>query len=138
MSFNGFAHLKPTKWWANQPEINIIDMAKWEIHKRFGVIDALWWKLMPGSSVTVNWPVGYVDEPAAGGGHIQYESADPNDHYRPWLEKNAGRQGWDWNWRIGPAVANNGAGTRGHDSLVIKFRSGKEKYATIAALKWNL
>lgn len=112
-------------------------MAKWEIHKRFGFIEGLWWKLVPGTTVTVKWPVGWaVLHDDGQGGQVSTESADPNDHYRPWLEKYVGRQGWDWQWRMGSFVADNGKGTRGVDSLKIKFRKGKSKYATIAAMRW--
>ena len=92
------------------------DMAKQEIHYRMGnPISALWWKLMPGPTITVKWP-------------ICHNSADPNELYRPWLEENVGRQGWDWDWRIGESVT---------DTLTIKFRKGRAKYAIIAALDWN-
>lgn len=130
MSFNGAYFLQSSN--------DKAFMAKWEIHKRFGFIEAFWWKAMPGTVISTRWPVGWTEPvPAPGGGFIQSESADPNDHYRPWLEKNVGKQGWDWNWRIGTVAADNGAGTRGYDSLCIKFRMGKERYATIAALRWN-
>lgn len=102
-----------------------LDMAKQEIHWRMGnPISALWWKLMPGTTATVKWPVSH-------------ESADPNEMYRPWLEKHVGRQGWDWDWRISNVAADNGQGTIGFDTLDIKFRKGKAKYATIAALNWG-
>ena len=39
---------------------------------------------MPSVTINVKWPVDEV-------------SADPNDHYRPWLQEHVGRQGWDWN-----------------------------------------
>lgn len=95
---------------------NKADMAKQEIHRRMGnPISALWWKLMPGTTITVKWP-------------IFHNSADPNEIYRPWLEENVGRQGWDWDWRIGDSVT---------DTLTIKFRKGRDKYAIIAALDWN-
>lgn len=121
-------------------------MAKWEIHRRFGFVDALWWRWMPGTEVTVKWPVGEIvvdhNDPRwiDIGGAVTVSlgtSADPNDHYRMWLEQHVGRQGWDWNWKIGPAAATNDAGTViGFDTLVIKFRKAKEKYATIAAMRW--
>jgi hypothetical protein len=109
-------------------------MAKWEIHNRFGFIKGLWWRFMPGAEIEVPWPTGWTEpEPAPGGGFIQFESSDPNDHYRPWLEKNVGRQGWDWEWRIGQIATTTGA----RDTILIKIRRKKEKYATIAALRWR-
>ena len=35
-------------------------MAKWEIHKRLGIWEALWWRFVPGKEVVVKWPVGKV------------------------------------------------------------------------------
>ena len=114
-------------------------MAKWEIHLRHGPISALWWRFMPGTEIKVRWPVGLTKPiPAPGGGFIQTQSADPNDHYRPWLEQHVGRQGWDWDWKIGPIAAHNDDGTVvGFDTLIIKFRRGKSKYATMFALEWT-
>ena len=91
---------------------------------------------MPGKEVTVRWPVGWVvlhEDPD--GSAVSVDSADPNDHYRPWLEQNVGRQGWDWDWKLG-AIAAESPGVVGFDTLVIKFRKGKEKYATISAMRW--
>ena len=94
---------------------------------------------MPGTIVTVRWPTGWVvlheDDD---GGVLSANSADPNDHYRPWLEKHVGKQCRDWDWRIGPAAAVNNDGTTvGHDTVLIKFRKGKAEFASIAALKWS-
>ena len=92
---------------------------------------------MPGTKIKVNWPVGSIivrdTDPRwvdmGGANQIEIESADPNDHYRPWMEKNVGRQGWDWDWCL---TDNDVAENR----LTIKFRKGKEEHAVIAALKW--
>lgn len=100
-------------------------------HRVENILSTLWWKYIPGTVIEVKWPVGWVilywDD-------VSTESADPNDHYRPYLEKYVGRQHWDW--RLGNAVADNKAGTKGYDTLRIKFRKGKEDYAIIAKLKW--
>lgn len=85
---------------------------------------------MPGTIIKVKWPVGWTDPvPAAGSGTFQIQSADPNDHYRPWLTENVGWQGWDWDW----AWCNNSD----YDNVDIKFRIGKRKYAVLAILKWS-
>ena len=113
-------------------------MAQSEIKKRtLNLIANIWWKYVPGTIVTVRWPRGWVvlDE-HADGSTTSTESADPNDHYRPWLEANVGKQGWDWDWRIGPPAADNGHGLLGHDTLIIKMRKSKASLASIAALKW--
>ena len=115
------------------------DMAKFEIVKRsVNPIKTLWWHYWPGTKITVNWPSGEViiddsmDEYdwTMGAKRYSFQSNDPNDHYRPWLEKNVGKQGWDWDWRIeNDNVTSN--------TLTIKFRKPNAKWATIAALKWT-
>jgi len=100
--------------------------------------DKLWWRFMPGVVINVAWPVGQVkvDPDLRHGIWSGYnpgdyvQSADPNDHYRPWMEQHVGKQGWDWNWGLG----NNDAAD---NRLTIKIRRKHEKYATIAALKWS-
>jgi hypothetical protein len=74
----------------------------------------VWWSLVPGESIMIPWP---TDPPAA----------DPNYHYRPFLEENVGKQGWAWEWRL----ADNG------DSVQLKFRLGRTSYAPICALMWS-
>jgi hypothetical protein len=115
------------------------DMAKWEIHKRAGnLVDAAWWRWMPGVTINVKWPVGLVfvlDEKdrrwdwTMGTTNQSFDSADPNDHYRPWLEQNVGKQGWDWQWGLRD---NNAAENR----LTIKVRTKHAKWATVASLLW--
>ena len=100
--------------------------------------DKLWWRFMPGVVINVAWPKGplvvdhndprWVD--LGGAVWVSIDSADPNDHYRPWMEEHVGKQGWDWNWGLG----NNDAAD---NRLTIKIRRKHEKYATIAALKWS-
>ena len=100
--------------------------------------DKLWWRFMPGVVINVAWPVGQVkvDPDLRHGIWSGYDpgdyvqSADPNDHYRPWMEEHVGKQGWDWNWGLG----NNDAAD---NRLTIKIRRKHEKYATMAALMWS-
>jgi hypothetical protein len=102
--------------------------------------DKLWWYFMPGVVINVRWPKGMIvagPGPAdprwcdwGGAAYITYESADPNDHYRPWMEKNVGKQGWDWNWGLSGNDATE-------NMLTIKFRKSKEQYATLAAIMWS-
>lgn len=106
-----------------------------------GLVKNLWWKYMPGIVVTVKWPRGWTEPDKLG---VQTESTDPNDHYRPWLEATVGRQGWDWDWKIGPVTrieffnSNDAYDFESlGDKLEIKFRKGKEKYATMFALRWK-
>ena len=100
--------------------------------------DKLWWRFMPGAVINVAWPTGQVkvgpshrDGYAGYGPEFEYvDSADPNDHYRPWLEEHVGKQCWDWNWVLsGTDVSLN--------RLTIKIRRKHAKYATIAALRWS-
>lgn len=76
------------------------------------IIDALWWKL-PGTVIKVKYPNG-----------------DPNDYYRGWIEKNIGKQGFDWNWAfVGNDIVEN--------TLTIKLRMGKGYHATMMRLMWS-
>ncbi len=94
--------------------------------------DKLWWRFMPGVVVNVRWPrEGWVVlHEDSTGGQTSTLSADPNDHYRPWMEQHVGRQGWDWNW----GMANRDAT---ENRLTIKIRQKYAKYATIAAIQWS-
>jgi len=100
--------------------------------------EKLWWRFMPGVIINVRWPSGKITvddlDPrwdwTLGSTLQESFSADPNDHYRPWLEKNVGRQGWDWNWGVaGMDAAEN--------RLTIKIRQKFQDRAIIAALKWS-
>lgn len=92
----------------------------------------LMWKFGKGPMVRVKWPCGWVmlhehDD----GSKVSTESADPNDHYRPWLEANVGKQGWDWVWEaeLSPSTET--------DNIKIKFRKGKSDFASVVVLKWS-
>lgn len=125
-------------------------MSKLEIKKLFefrpgrylpcglNIKERLWWRLMPGVIINVQWPKGplvvdhndprWVD--LGGAVWVEIDSADPNDHYRPWMEEHIGRQGWDWNWGLADRDATD-------NRLTIKIRQKHAKYATIASLKWS-
>ena len=105
-------------------------MAKWEIHKRFGLIQYLWWRYMPGTVIIVQWPVGDLVH-----GDTLITSADPNDHYRPDLEKHCGRQGWDWDWKIASDMTDAPKFSSA-DKLAIKMRKKHEYLASYFAVKW--
>jgi hypothetical protein len=92
--------------------------------------EKLWWRFMPGVIINVPWPVGPVRVPNGDNAGMLTESADPNDHYRPWMEEHVGRQGWDWNWGLADRDATE-------NRLTIKIRQKHAKYATIAALHWS-
>ena len=87
---------------------------------------------MPGVVINVKWPNGpifkeFIDQYRT---DQQLLSADPNDHYRPWLEEHVGKQGRDWNWGMANMDATE-------NRLTIKIRQKHAKCATIAALKWS-
>jgi hypothetical protein len=114
---------KSSDWWV----LDVISNRKQLVN----IWHTVWWKLMPGTEIKVPWPHGWTEPVvSADGSIVQTESSDPNDHYRPWLVKNVGRQGWDWQWDL-----------RDYDiidnTLTIKFRQGKSKWATVAAIKWS-
>jgi len=99
--------------------------------------EKLWWYLMPGVVINVAWPKGEIkvgpshrDGWSGLGPEYEYvESADPNDHYRPWMEEHVGRQGWDWNWGLADQDATD-------NRLTIKIRRKYQNYALIAKLQW--
>ena len=103
------------------------------------ILQKLWWRFMPGVVVNVKWPAGTIvvdhNHPLWQdmGGAVWVDlgfSADPNDHYRPWMEQHVGRQGWDWNWGMADRDATD-------NRLTIKIRQKYAKYATIAAIQWS-
>lgn len=98
----------------------------------------LWWRFMPGTVINVRWPRGNIvvdhNDPrwCDLGGAVWVDlgfSADPNDHYRPWMEQHVGRQGWDWDWGMADRDATD-------NRLTIKIRQRYAEYATIAAMRW--
>ena len=96
--------------------------------------DKLWWGFLPGVVINVAWPKGQVKVHWYGysgyGPEFEYiDSADPNDHYRPTMERLIGRQGWDWNWGMADRDATD-------NRLTIKIRQKYAKYAIILALRW--
>lgn len=123
-------------------------MAKQEICTRFGnPLRIIWWNWWPGTSIILKWPSGEVtidhtmpdyDWTMSAPSYTFY-SSDPNEHYRYWLETNVGRQGWDWDWRISPVHSMwiGNVPREVNDALEIKFRKGKEKWATLMSLKWG-
>jgi hypothetical protein len=93
--------------------------------------DKLWWRFMPGVVINVKWPDGWVVlHESPDGSMVSTRSADPNDHYRPWMEKNVGRQKWDWDW----GMANNDVSD---NRLTIKIRQKHQECAIIAKLMWS-
>ena len=102
------------------------------------IIQKLWWRFVPGVVINVRWPKGplvvdhndprWVD--LGGAVWVSIDSADPNDHYRPWMEQHVGRQGWDWNWGMADRDATD-------NRLTIKVRQKYARYATIAAIQWS-
>lgn len=51
--------------------------------------------------------------------------AEPNEHYRPWLEANIGQQGVDWDWEILSVVEST-----------IRIIFSKEEDLLLFELKW--
>ena len=109
---------------------NLNGLSRW-MPCGLNLYDKLWWRFMPGVVINVKWPNGpifkeFIDQYRT---DQQLLSADPNDHYRPWLEQHVGRQKWDWDWGMADRDATD-------NRLTIKIRQKHAKYATIAALKW--
>ena len=99
----------------------------------------IWWRFVPGVVINVKWPTGNIvvnDEDPRWrdiGGAVWVDlgfSADPNDHYRCWLEKYVGKQGWDWNWGMCDRDATD-------NRLTIKIRRRHASWASYFALRWS-
>jgi hypothetical protein len=95
------------------------------------IIDKIWWRFMPGKVINVQWPEGWVTlNEMPDGSKTSEFSADPNAHYRPWMEKNVGRQGLDWNWGMADRDATD-------NRLTIKIRQKHHECAILAKLMWS-
>jgi hypothetical protein len=99
--------------------------------------EKIWWYFTPYMEISVRWPKGPVavqyGDPRwydCGATWVQIESADPNDHYRPFMEEWIGRQGWDWSWYMGNTDARD-------NRLTIRIREKHAVFATHIAMMWN-
>jgi hypothetical protein len=104
------------------------------------IYQKIWWRFVPGEIIKVKWPNGKItvdhNDPrcprwfdCGGAVSVEFESADPNDHYRPELEALVGKQGWDWNW----GMADNDVSA---NRLTIKIRKKHAHIASYFMLKW--
>jgi hypothetical protein len=128
MSFNGSWKMRPVNSADYRRVMAIFDMRE----KSSQIVERLWWKFMPSVEVILPWPVGDVrvrQEESGLWDHVR--TADPNNHYRPWLEENVGKQRWDWDWKVYDDY------TVGGSQVLLKIRRGKAQFATMAALKWK-
>jgi len=96
-------------------------------YKTVRLWSAIWWKFMTGEVVILDWPLGPTEPDADG---KSFDSNDPNDHWRPWLEANVGKQHIDWDWQVSNRRYE-------HASVEIRFRRGKRDLATQAKLRWG-
>jgi len=122
MSFNGatklhpmYRHLSKGGW-------------AWRLERHENTLwHRLWWEFCKGPTVIVNVPndTSFEDQ-----------SILPHDiyfFYKPWLDKNVGKQGLDWDWRSGPTRIFVPPLLR-YD-IVIKVRESKKELASLIALK---
>jgi len=101
-------------------------------------MNKIFWKYVPGVKVTVKWPRGLLtvddDHPSwdwtYGAKYQTFSTADPNDWYRPWMEKHVGKQGWAWDWKL---EADNAS----EDRLTIKLRKDKSHHSSYITLMWS-
>lgn len=85
-----------------------IHMAKIEIKKRTAnILSILQWKYILRTQIEIPWPVWPI-------------TLDDWNGYRPFLEEHVGKQGWKWDWRVGPSVNLT------RSTLIIKFRYSKD------------
>ncbi len=106
--------------------------------------DQIYWRLVDYIEIDVKWPSGEIvvdhNDPRwadlGGAVWIGFESADPNDHYRPFLEQWIGRQGWDWDWRLAWHGRNIETGEQ-NGRLTIRMRQKHAIYASHIAMMCN-
>jgi hypothetical protein len=114
------------------------DMAKEEMIKRTANLFRIWqWRRLK-TQIVVKWPRGWaVLHDDGQGGKVSTQSSDPNDFWREWLETNAGKQGWGWDWRykVGSSVVTMGYEDQYNDKVEIRFRD--PNMATMFALKYS-
>lgn len=104
----------------------------------------LYWWIFDYVEITVKWPSGEIvvdhNDPRwadlGGAVWIGFESADPNDHYRPDLELNVGKQGLDWDWHLKWHGRNIETGEN-VGRLTIRFRKSKSNWAAYYTMKWG-
>ena len=113
----------------------------WNIFKEWR--NRIYWRLVDYVEIDVKWPTGILavdhDHPRwydVGAVWVEIDSADPNDHYRPFLEQWIGRQGWDWDWRLAWHGRNIETGEQ-NGRLTIRMRQKHAIYASHIALMWN-
>lgn len=129
-------------WYMAKYEIKKLTRIKGKAYNHYmpsglNIRDKLWWWLVPGICIKVRWPKGTIVVGSGdsrwydvGASWVEIESADPNDHYRPWMEQHVGRQKWDWDWGfVGNDVNDN--------CLTIKIRRKHKKYMSMIGLKWS-
>lgn len=80
-----------------------------------GLVDKIYWGFNFGETIIVEWP----------------KKQDPNNEWRTWLEKNVGRQGFDWHWKVDYTKAKSSG-----FQIKIKFR--KKVYASMFVLLFGL
>lgn len=96
------------------------------------------WKWRLKTSIVLKWPYGWIVmyKPIERK-DVRVGSSASTDWYRNWLEENAGKQGWDWDWRVKEIdmTASHERILNIVDMLEIKFKD--DKVATMFALKYN-
>jgi hypothetical protein len=118
--------------------LNIItnELKKWR--------DRIYWSLVDHVEIDVKWPeqkmvIGKYGDPGwydVGANYVEFETSDPNYHYRPFMEQWIGRQGWDWDWRLAWHGRNIETGEQ-NGRLTIRMRQKHAIYASHMALMWN-
>ena len=94
-----------------------------QIFHREWFLPSYWWKRIfwygiTGTVITVRWL-----------------PQDKMQYWEEWLTKFVGPKGWNWDWRTSVDPS------RPHEIrfglLEIKFRKGRDEFATLVLLKWE-
>ena len=85
----------------------------------FHLFDTLWFKLMPGTLITIPYPTVSIDK----FGRCIPQLSSLHEE----LSSKVGKQLISWHWTYLP----------GSNELNIKFRKDKSKFATLFAMRWS-
>lgn len=102
------------------------------------IVDKLKWKMFAGPSILLRYPEHkeftvdhslpyWID--LGGAVNIKISSSSPDIHYRPYLEKHVGKEGFDWVWRIYDKNPND---------TMIELKLHKRKHRWLAILPFVL
>jgi len=92
------------------------------------ISNRFWWQ----TKITIPWPieVHVIGKHQGEDIRVTTEGDHPTRSIKPWLERNVGKKGIDWDWEfIGRRYLQR--------SIIIKLRPGISNAATLISLRWT-